>query len=142
MTLETRRPGRPAKYPWDVWLDGQDKLLSRMEPPGTDLFIPRDVEVEALRSLILLTARRRGVAVSTQVRWWGGAHRDSESISIRFPRESPAAEESPDAGLGLSPEQQGELDALWSDSPQVLEIPAEPTAAPAGIRHRAAGDPR
>lgn len=45
--------GRPAKYPWDVWLNGQRQTLQ----PGVD-YDPKLITPELLRNQILTRARR------------------------------------------------------------------------------------
>lgn len=51
--------GRPAKYPWDTWLDGERHVLE----PGIDFKVP----TYSMRRQILLEARKRGLPVSTRV---------------------------------------------------------------------------
>lgn len=54
-----KRAGRPPEYPWDVWMDGETRRLIRGEHfTCTPL---------SLRSLIHLTARKRGLNAKTQI---------------------------------------------------------------------------
>lgn len=52
------RPGRPNKYPWEEWADGQARTLTR----GADF----DCEVEAFQNAVYVWARRHGLKGQTQ----------------------------------------------------------------------------
>ena len=58
--------GRPRIYPWEVWLDGQRRLLQA----GRDF--RRDVVTRNLRNQIYAEARRRGQRVSVETYGDGG----------------------------------------------------------------------
>lgn len=60
-------PGRhkASKYPWDLWLDGR---IWQMEG-GVDFF----VKAASFRALIYETARKRNIAVQTQIHRGEGA---------------------------------------------------------------------
>jgi hypothetical protein len=55
------RAGRPSKYPWNVWLDGNEKVID----PRVD--IEGYVHIESLRVQVLNEATRRGIVVRTSV---------------------------------------------------------------------------
>lgn len=55
-----RRTGRPPKYPWDTWLDGEVHTLQ----PGVDF----RVSSYNMRRQILLEARKREIVVETAVK--------------------------------------------------------------------------
>jgi hypothetical protein len=65
-----RRTGRPAKYPWDTWLDGEEHRLMH----GRDF----TGDPHSVRQQVLNEAGRRGVAIQTTLRrasdesrtWW------------------------------------------------------------------------
>lgn len=56
-----RRAGRPPKYPWDHWFNGQRKQLR----PSIDF--ASDKNLESMRSQILLKAKQRGLHVTTEI---------------------------------------------------------------------------
>ena len=61
-TWETSRipKGRPSKYPWDEWLDGQARILT----PGEDF----DATIQSFRTLAHGVANRRGLRLRTAER--------------------------------------------------------------------------
>lgn len=73
LDARARRGGRPPLHPWDEWLDGKSKVIQ----------VPSRMDARSLRSMILQTARRRGLFITTQLfrarpDWKGG------TIGIRF----------------------------------------------------------
>jgi hypothetical protein len=58
--------GRPAKYPWNDWLDGETRhVLNQVEHfPG--------VTAASVQQQALTEARKRGIRVSTQTKTVGG----------------------------------------------------------------------
>jgi hypothetical protein len=66
------RRGRPARYPWDEWLDGQARELEH----GQDFTIDR----ESFRKSAQIIARRRGLTLKTSV------PRESRTVNIQAVR--------------------------------------------------------
>lgn len=56
--FDFQRIGRPARYPWDEWCDGQIRRIRR----HSDF----DVECDSMQHYIWTTARRRGLRAQTQ----------------------------------------------------------------------------
>jgi hypothetical protein len=52
-------PGRPAKYPWDEWLDGRIWVLRRGEDFACD--------VETIRSGAKKRLRKKGMTIRTRI---------------------------------------------------------------------------
>lgn len=53
-----QRSGRPTKYPWDDWSDGQTRTLTR----GIDF----DCQTEAFQNAVYVYARRHNLKARTQ----------------------------------------------------------------------------
>lgn len=61
--------GRPAFYPWDEWLDGRERTITReADYPGTS--------TDRMRSYLYARARGRGLRVTSQ------AHGDSITFRV------------------------------------------------------------
>lgn len=69
--MSNRGPGRPSKYPWDVWLDGETRTLIR----GEDF----DISPASFRNIVLQAADRRDLLVSTS--------RSGDAVTIRVERD-------------------------------------------------------
>lgn len=69
-TLVHRKRGRPPKYDWDKYSDGQPWVLYR----GTDF----DTSVVSFRALVHSAARSRGLKAETAI------DPRNESVSFRF----------------------------------------------------------
>ena len=76
----TSTKGRPPKYPWDVWADGQARRLIR----GADF----DADLVSFRTMVHRKARDLGLAAFThinladssiQVQFYSKTQRDSEA---------------------------------------------------------------
>ena len=70
--------GRPAKYPWEDWLDGTSRVLrqsSEWEPGSPDTF-PDTVKVSSFRAECHAAADRKGGRVDTKI--------FGNSVRIRF----------------------------------------------------------
>lgn len=53
--------GRPAKYPWDEWLDGGRHFLKQ------DEHFSSEVKVSSFRAEVHAAAKRQGKKVDTQI---------------------------------------------------------------------------
>lgn len=61
--------GRPAKYPWDFWTNGERHVIRQSdewERGSTDMF-PADVKVESFRAECHAAARRAGGKADTKI---------------------------------------------------------------------------
>lgn len=61
--------GRPAKYPWDLWLDGTRRILRQSEDwqPGDTETFPANVKVASFRAECHAAADRKGGRVDTRI---------------------------------------------------------------------------
>lgn len=69
-SMPRRKRGRPAKYDWDKYADGQNWVLYR----GTDF----EVSLSSFRALVHSAARSRGFKAETVL------NKNNDSVSFRF----------------------------------------------------------
>lgn len=65
-----KRPGRPPKYDWDLWTDGQPHVKYQGKDFSSDL--------ASFRALVHSTAARRGLKVATNI------DKAQKSVSFTF----------------------------------------------------------
>lgn len=62
--------GRPPKYPWDIWMNG-DRHIARQSDewePGSLTSFPANVKVSSFRAECHAAARRKGGKVDTDIK--------------------------------------------------------------------------
>jgi hypothetical protein len=74
--------GRPAKYPWALWLDGTRHVIHQSDDwqmGSTDIF-PATVKVASFRAECHAAAKRKGGSVDTRIQ--------GNTVILRFIEES------------------------------------------------------
>lgn len=61
--------GRPAKYPWDFWLNEMSHVLRQSDDwePGSTTTFPANVKVASFRAECHAAATRKGGKVDTKI---------------------------------------------------------------------------
>ena len=61
--------GRPPKYPWATWTDGDSRLIRQSDEwePGSLEYFPTNVKVASFRAECHAAARRKGGKADTRI---------------------------------------------------------------------------